>query len=337
MMKGVLVALGAAVIAVALAGPTDAAPMRLRFGVADAANSPLVKEIYVPWAKRVTDASGGEVEVEVVPGGTLGNFAVIYDRVVANVANLGAVLTNYNAGQFPKSSVFSIPFEVNNAAEASIAFWRLYKQGLLGDEYAQVVPLYMIAFTPQRALSRTPITKPADMKGLKIAVAGKMRSDTASLLGAAPVSMKINEVYQGLSTGVVDGSFNPIYGVLQFHMDEVASNLFYGSFGSSTMAIVMNKDVWNKLSDKAKKAFTDNSGEKMSRDWGEWLDSKDAQILKALEGKKGFKIVVPTAEQREEWRVLLQPLGSQWAKDTPNGQKVLDALRDTKAQIASGK
>jgi TRAP-type C4-dicarboxylate transport system substrate-binding protein len=324
-------------VAVAMLGQANAAPLTLRFGVADAANSPLVKEMYIPWAKRVSEASGGEINVQVIPGGTLGNFSVIYDRVVANVANLGAVLTNYNTGQFQKTGVFSIPFEVDTAEVASVAFWRLYKEGVISDEYSKVVPLFAMGFPPQRMLARVPVHKPADIKGLKIGVAGKMRSDAAELLGAAPVSMRINELYQALSTGVIDASFNPYYAILQFHTDEVASNLFEGSFGASTMITIMNKDVWNKLSDKSKKAFMDNSGEKFSREWGKWIDGKDAFIRKKLETKPGFSVVIPTAEEREQWHNLLKPLAAKWVKETPDGQKVLDALRRIVKQVAHGK
>ena len=337
MIKKVSFLLAAGFVTAAILGQAEAAPLKLRFGVADAANSPLVKEMYTPWAKRVSDASGGEVEVQVVPGGTLGNFSVIYDRVAANVANLGAVLTNYNTGQFRKTGVFSIPFEVDSAEVASTAFWRLYEGGVISDEYSKVVPLFAMGFPPQRMLSRVAVHKPGDLKGLKIGVAGKMRSDAAELLGAAPVSMRINELYQALSTGVIDASFNPYYAILQFHTDEVASHLFEGSFGASTMIVIMNKDVWDKLSDKSKKAFLDNSGEKFSREWGKWIDGKDAFIRKKLESKPGFSVVAPTEAERAQWHDLLKPLAAKWVQDTPDGQKVLDALRRIVKQVADGK
>ena len=325
----------AAIAVVAMAHQAGAEPLKLRFGTSEAGNAPMVQEVLIPWAKRVSEASGGEVSIEVVAGGTLGNYQVMYDRVVANVANIGTVFTPYYQGKFPKTDVLSIPFEVDSATEGSIAFWRLYKQGVLSDEYKQVELLFPMVFAPAKVLSRTPITKPSDMKGLKVAVAGKMRSAAAQLLGAAPVSLRINEIYQALSTNVIDASMNPFYALKQFHLDEVASNMFAGSFGTGAMVTVMNKDVWNKLSDKAKNAFRANSGEVMARTWGEWLDGKETEIREKLEATKKFKVVVPTAAEKKEWRALLKPIADDWVKSTPGGRQVLDALRGAVGQISA--
>ncbi len=63
--------------------------------------------------------------------------------------------------------------------------------------------------------SKGPITKPADMKGLKIRVVGSpIFIETFRELGANPVNMNWSEATTGFQQGVVDGQENPTNGII---------------------------------------------------------------------------------------------------------------------------
>ena len=98
-----------------------------------------------------------------------------------------------------------------------------------------------------------PWTKMEELKGVKIAAAGP-NLPWLDYAGAAKVQSNLNEVYNGLQTGVYDGVVifpAPYYG---FKFGEVAK--YYTTMGWGSVLIypvTVNNDTWAKLPDPVKK------------------------------------------------------------------------------------
>ena len=68
------------------------------------------------------------------------------------------------------------PLLYDNDADASVAFWRVYRSGALDSEYDQVVPLMLVAF-PSAALHFAQPLKTLDtLAGSKIIVPGRVQT-----------------------------------------------------------------------------------------------------------------------------------------------------------------
>src|SRR6185503_12238383 len=134
--------LSGALAALVLAAPALAQqPIVLKFSSPAPVASYLHGDAFTPWAAAVTQASGGTLKIETFYGGTLGNFGVVYDRVVDGVADIGFMLAANGAGKFKKMDVTGLPFEAKTSVAASMALWRIYEKGVIADAFDTVRPL----------------------------------------------------------------------------------------------------------------------------------------------------------------------------------------------------
>src|SRR4051812_6806988 len=66
------------------------------------------------WAQKVNAAAQGTAKVEVKDGITLATFGTAYDRVTADVIQIGWMQQGLVPGKFPLSEVPQLPFIVDN-------------------------------------------------------------------------------------------------------------------------------------------------------------------------------------------------------------------------------
>jgi C4-dicarboxylate-binding protein DctP len=66
-------------------------------------------------------------------------------------------------------------------------------------------------------------------------------------LGAIPQVMAASELYQGLQSGVVDGSEGGPSGMWTQHIYEVQKNITLSSHGHLAYAVIVNKKFWDGL------------------------------------------------------------------------------------------
>ena len=89
---------------------------------------------------------------------------------------------------------------------------------------------------------------PADYKGLKMRIqSSKVLGDEIKALGAIPQVMAFSEVYQGLQTGVVDGTENPPSNFYTQKMHEVQKYFALTEHGVIEYAVITNKKFWDGL------------------------------------------------------------------------------------------
>ena len=130
----------------ALSLPVAAQPIVLKFNSPAPPPSFLHAGAFNPWAKNVTEASGGTLKVEMYYGGTLGGFGVTYDRVLDGVADVGFILTALAKGKFRQQDVAALPFESNSSIAAANALWKIYQKGITAGEFDAVKPLGIWTF-----------------------------------------------------------------------------------------------------------------------------------------------------------------------------------------------
>jgi TRAP-type C4-dicarboxylate transport system substrate-binding protein len=102
--------------------------------------------------------------------------------------------------------------------------------------------------------------------------------------------------------------------------------------------VFMSKKKWQTLPEPVRKLLMDNSGEKQSRLFGAFWDAVNEEG-RAMVRARGARhtIVNLSPEQQTKWRQAVQPVTDEWAKTTPNGDKVLDAFqREIKKAQAGG-
>ena len=290
-----------------------------------------------PWAARVNQEGAGILHLDVREGMSLANFENIYDRVRDDAIQIGWGLQNAVAGKFSLSEVPAIPFLVKRSEAGSVAFWRLYKSGLLDSEYDQVVVLAMGMLGAGGLHVSAPIKSLDDLSGLKLIVAGRMQSQTVAALDGAPISIPLTDMYQAIQRKTVNGIVTGWGSVQSFKLDQVAPYHVDVTIGASVSMVFMAKTKFQSLPATAQKILLDTSGEALSRQFGVAMDNDAAAVRERILAQSGQSVIAVPPAILEKWRAKAEPVVTAWAEGRKGGQAVAEKFRALYAAAEAGK
>ena len=338
MKKKLFVLLSTLMIAVMMFGTASTAasaaakPVELKLAHAWATTHH-VHVILDQWAKDVEKATNGRVKITIYPGGALSTAVQLYDTVRTGVADLAWFLQGYTPGKFPLTSVIELPFMASSSKQGSPALWELYENSPeMQAEYGGVKVLSMwVVDTGQLMTSRKVVRNLDDVKGLKIRIGSDTTKPTAEALGAVPILMAINELYDSLQKGVVDGTLLGTSAIRTFKLQNLLKGLTIGNFFVNAHALGINKNSWAKIPAEDQKIIMDLAGLRLAKITGLKFDS---------EGKVGYDdavaagveiVQLPPAEMAR-WTDAVGGIYQQWiadmnAKGLP-GQQIYDKTRE---------
>jgi TRAP-type C4-dicarboxylate transport system substrate-binding protein len=213
---------------------------------------PMNKGVMTPFGDRLAELSGGTLTIKQFPGGALNStppkqYAIMLD----GVADVVFTLPGYTADVFPKTNVVGLPGVCNTAVECTLGMQRA--RAVLEKEYnAKVIALW--ANAPPVLITRDKAVRSLeDMQGLKVRVTSKSDIPIVEALGGSAVAQPVSVVNQNLANGVVDAVMIDPSAIGSFKLYEPGKHVTTWFPGSgSSFALLMNKSVYNGLSDEEK-------------------------------------------------------------------------------------
>ncbi len=301
--------LSAAVAAsVALAGPAMAE--ELSFALFVGPTHTVFPSVVNPFAEVVARESGGSLSVRAYPGGELGPGPVEqYARVVQGVADIAWGLAGYNSEQFPLSLIVELPGVVDAAGSGWQAMYRALDP-YLRPEFIGTRPLALWTSEPMVLIMRDrEVRRPEDLRGLKIRVSGAVPAQVIEALGATPVQMPANEMYNALQTGLIDGIMTGASAIADFRLHEVARTYTTGaSLGNILFWVVMNEARFQALTAEQQEAILKASGEWLSESGERGWNAKAEEALNALRADPNKVVIDLTPEEAAAFNALTQPI-----------------------------
>jgi TRAP-type C4-dicarboxylate transport system substrate-binding protein len=295
------------------------------------AQAPVPALVLVPWMEKVTAESGGRITFEHYPSMQLGGTPPeLVDQVTDGVADIVWTLPGYTPGRYPRTEVIELPFLITDAESASRALYTLGEKYMFDTEYADVKVLAMFTHGPGLFHSKTPITTPADLPGIKLRAPTRVTNMMLTSLGATTVGMPVPLVPESLSKGVIDATVIPweVTGALK--TSELVTNHteFTGkALYTSAFIIAMNKATYDGLPDDLKAVIDANSGLEFSALAGKMSESADAKA-RQIAVDRGNNIMVLDAAQSAAWEEAAKPTYEVWVKEMSDlgidGQALLD-------------
>jgi tripartite ATP-independent transporter DctP family solute receptor len=170
--------------------------------------------------------------------------------------------------------------------------------------------------------SKRPVVKPEDTKGLKIRLMeNPVHLATFKALGAYPTPIPFGELFTAMQQNTVDGQENPLVIISTSKFNEVQKHLALTGHFYAPSILLINKDVWEKLSDAQRAIMTECIAE--ARDWerkySQEMDGKLADELK----KAGMQVTTP---DKALWAKTLAPVYAQFEEVI--GKDVIRSLVD---------
>ncbi len=277
--------------------------------------------------KLLEQRSNGRIKINVFHSAQLGQEKDTIEQTRFGVIDMNRINMAPFNNLIPATNVPSLPFIFR-----SVDHMRKVMDGPIGDSILKEFEkhdLVGLAFYDSGARSfynsKRPITKPDDMKGLKIRVQqSDMFISLVSALGANATPMNFGEVYSGLQTGLIDGAENnwPSYESTKHF--EVSKFYSMTEHSLSPEVLVMSKKSFDKLSKEDQalvKAAAKESVAEMRKLW----DARE----KASEAKVKAGGAVVNSVEKQPFIDAMKPVYEKFVKD--------QALKDLVAKIQAVK
>ncbi len=336
------VAATAGLVATAASNPADAQTTKLRFQASFPASS-YSFDNFKFWADRVKVMSGGRLEIEVLPAGTLVPAFEVLDAVHKQVIDGGHTAAAYWVGKHRAAALFGPspggPFGMDIV---DLMGWLYESGGLeLWKELYQVelkrnvIPLPMTAVNNQvLGWFKTPINSWADLKGKKCRQTG-LTAEVFAKAGLSPVNMPGGEIVPAGERGVIEcGEWVGPAEDMRIGFHTVWKNFYMPSTHepATVLELLINGDTWAKLGPDLQQIMHSAAFEATYRHFA-FLNKLNADAISELRDKHGVKI------QRTPDEILTKILEAwdQIAKEeeakNPFFKKVYDSQRAYAAKV----
>ncbi len=275
----------------------------------------------------VSQRTNGKLKIQVMNNSVLGQEKDTIEQTRFGVIDLNRV----NAAPFnnlvPETTVLGLPFLFR-----STDHMHKVVDGPIGDQILAAFEkhgLIGLAYYDSGARSfyttKKPITKLADLKGMKIRV---QQSDLwiamMQAFGANPTPMPMGEVYSSLETGVVDGAENnwPSYESARHY--EVAKNYTLTEHSLNPEILVMSKISWDKLTPEDQKIFRQAAKDSVVKMRELWTAREKSSEAKVRAG--GANVITVN---KDEFSAVMKPVYDKFVTD-PKQKALLEQIQAVK-------
>lgn len=240
---------------------------------------PVVTGIMEPWAEAISEATEGRVTVRLLPK-PLGPPPAHYDLAADGVADITYGLHSFSQDdRFLRSRIGQFSFLGDTAKDTSVAYWDVYSGDLAAQEEHQGTKLLGLFVHGPGFFhnNQRKIETPDDFSGLKVRTPGGYIAELSEELGITTQFMGPGQVFEKLSTGVIDGVTFPLEAIKAFNLGDHLkySMRIPGGIYNTSWFLVMNEDRWNDISPEDQAAIEAISGAALAAMAGETWDAAD--------------------------------------------------------------
>src|SRR2546423_6940242 len=321
-------ALGVAVSASALGAPTTLrASHQFPGGRGD------VRDEMVQIIARDAKAANVDLEIQVYPGASLFKPNEQWNALVNGQLDISSFPLDYASGKQRAFGATLMPGLVRSHERAQ----RMNNSPFMKEIRAQIDKAGVIVLADAWlagaiASKKACIRKPDDIKGLKVRSAGPTVAAMWQAAGASIVSVPSNEVYNALQTGVADATDTSSGSFVSFRIYEQVKCLT--APGDNALwfmyePVLMSKRSFDRLNKKQQEVLL-QAGKKSQQFFAEKAKGLDDEMVKVFKDHK-VEVVTLTPQEYELWlKVAEKSSYAEFAKDVPNGKKLIDEALSVK-------
>ena len=258
--------------------------------------------------KKLETSTNGRISIQMFPSMQLGGEKEMIEQAQVGALQIARISVGAMGPVVDDLNVFNMPFIFRDEAHMRKVIDGPIGQDLL-DRVSNAPTSRLIVLGWMDAGTRNvycdrPITKPADLKGMKIRTMGNpIFVETMNAMGGNGVAMGFNELYQAMQTGVVDGAENNEPTVLAQNHYQVKK--VYSLTGHLIIPeiFVFSKRTWETLSKDDQAMLRKVSREAQMEQRQLW----DAMVRDAETKLKGFGVQFVKAD-KEAFYKATQPI-----------------------------
>jgi TRAP-type C4-dicarboxylate transport system substrate-binding protein len=276
------------------------------------------------FAKRVYDATKGELEIVLHPGASLGfKGPELLRSLAGGQLAIAEVPTGMVEGDAPILALTAQPFISTNSFEQRLLYV------LARPTYADVLKkfnqftIYSSVWPFSGIYTQRPIHSLEDLEGLKMRVYDGTGLAFGKMTGIAARKMPFSEVYPAMKAGLLDSMYTSSVSGVDAKAWEVLKYFTRINIVGPVNMINVNIDAWNKLSEDTRTTVLEIAEEMEDEMWnlaGD-MDRKATQTLK----DNGMFVTTPNRKFRAQLQEVGRKLRAEWAaKAGEDAQAILN-------------
>jgi len=278
------------------------------------------------FAKDVTDATGGKLQITVHGNASLFKAPEIKRAVQTGQAQAGEVLMSLHENEDPVYGLDVVPF-LATSFDQSKKLWDVQKPALEKKLASQgLMLLFAVPWPPQGIFAKKEINTVEDLKGVKWRSYNPGTARIAELVGAQPVTVQAADLPQALATGVVNTFMTSGATGYDAKVWESLTHFYDTQAWIPKNITFVNKAAFDALDKPAQEAVlkaaktAEERGWKTAQEKTKWYTDQMAS--------KGMKIQPPSAELKSGLQKVGEQLTQDWLKKAgADGQAIIDAYK----------
>jgi TRAP-type mannitol/chloroaromatic compound transport system substrate-binding protein len=300
-------------------------------------NLPVLQTGAERFAKRVEEASGGQLKIQVFAGGELVPPLGVFDAVSEGTVECGSGAAYYWAGKVPAAQWFAaVPFGFN---PQGINAW-FYSGGGL-QLWEEVYAPFNVIPRPQGNTGvqmggwfRKDMNTIDDYKGLKMRIPG-LGGKVISKAGGTVVLLPGGEIFTSLERGVIDATewVGPMHD-LRMGFYKAAKNYYYPGWHEpgTCLEVMFNKKAYEALPVELQQTIDAVAAETNMWSLCEF-EAGNGAALQTLISEHNVNLVRFPEQLLDDLRKLAKETLEEEAEKDPMSRKVHEAFKKFKAQV----
>lgn len=274
--------------------------------------SHVVHQAFEEMAREVKQLSDGKMTIRIYPSSQMGSA-----RETMELLQNGALdMTKGSASDLESFdnvyAIYNLPFLFKDQAHFNkVVFGDVGKEIMDSTKEKGFFALSAYVAGTRSFYAKKPITKPEDLKGLKIRVqASPTTIKMIELMGGSPTPISFGEVYTAMQQGVVDGAENNVPSWVQTRHIEIAKVFSEDEHASIPDFLVISTKTWDKLTPEQQQILAKAATDSQVYQQKLW-DKIDADTRAQAKAMGGEIVKVDKAP----FRAAVQPLFDDFNKD----------------------
>jgi TRAP-type C4-dicarboxylate transport system substrate-binding protein len=317
----------------ALSGANFAAAQTLRASHQFPGGKGDVRDDMVQMIAKEAQAANVGLTIQVYPGASLFKPNAQWNAMVDGQLDITLFPLDYASGKVPAFSATLMPGLIRSQDRAKRVNHSQFMKEIRAEiEKHGVMVLSDAWFAGGMAAKQKCILQPSDLKGVKFRAAGPTFAAMWEAAGASIVTPPSNEIYNAFQTGVVSATDTSLGTFASTRLYEVTDCLT--APGNNALwfmyePVLMSKKSFARLNKKQQEVII-AAGKKAQAYYEGKADQVNADAIKAFEDHK-VKVVTLSDADYDAWLAVAKKSSyAKFAKDVPNGQKLINEALSVK-------
>jgi tripartite ATP-independent transporter DctP family solute receptor len=321
-------ALCALVLLAGLTGCQKSGKITLKVADPWASTHPMAAAVDNVFKTEIEAASNGNINVDVYHDGTLGSEADLWNKVRNGTVEVVVVGTVMNT-EYPVMKISDWPFLYRDLNHAKNVWTGQIAEDMNRQFHEKFPETYMLGWGPNSArtfTSNKKLTSVADFVGQKFRMpSNDIHVGIAENLGASAQVIGLNDLFQALSGGIVDGQDNGMVTVRSSSFDKVQKYLYETNHIIATLEFIINAKVLDGMTPEYQTIVKNAAKQASIAAWDNYIASVDNDRQELVNG--GMIVTPLSAEDQAVIIEKIKPLTDKLYADNEWALELTDRIK----------